>query len=476
MSAADLAFATAGELAHGFARGAWSPVEAAEACLERIERVDPALGAFVAVARAEALEDARRAEREIRAGRTLGPLHGVPVAIKDLFDVAGSPTRAGSKILADAPPAKEDAHAVACLRRAGAVFLGKLALHEFAFGITNTNPHTGTTRNPWNLDRVPGGSSGGSGAALAAGLCTLSIGTDTGGSIRIPAAACGVCGLKPTFGRVGRSGVLPLAWSMDHVGPMARDVADLAAMLETLAAPDPRDPAWDAAQGPFSRDTLDAGARGLALAVPRGLLQDAEPEVASAVEAAIETLVRDGAERVEVALPGFEHAYTAFHTMLMCEAAAFHRPWLASRPGDYGADVRRGLDMGSLIAATDYVDTRRLQAEFQRGVGSVLERASLIVTPTLPRGAPPIGEPMSREPALAWNRWTAPFNLAGVPTLSIPCGFDRDGLPVGLQLAGRWRDEATVLRAGAAFQRATDWHRRRPPLLADAQGAAHSGR
>jgi aspartyl-tRNA(Asn)/glutamyl-tRNA(Gln) amidotransferase subunit A len=336
-------------------------------------------------------------------------------------------------------------------------------MHEFAYGLTNDNPHTGPTRNPWGLDRVPGGSSGGSGAALAARMVPLALGTDTGGSIRVPAAACGISGLKPTRGRVSVRGVVPLAWSLDHVGPMARSVEDLALLLETIAAPDPRDRACDARPGPAWSRRLDGDLAGLRLGVPRrAFFADLDPDVARAVEDAIAALAALGAVAVDIDPPGLEHAYTAFHTMLASEAAAFHQPWLRARPGDYGDDVRRALEQGSLIAAVDFVNARRMQAVIAEGMRETLRGVDLLATPTLPRTAPPIGVPMSREPHLAWGRLTAPFNLLGMPALSVPCGFDGAGLPIGLQLAGRWHDEATVLRAGHAYQRATDWHRRRP--------------
>jgi aspartyl-tRNA(Asn)/glutamyl-tRNA(Gln) amidotransferase subunit A len=460
----DVAFLGAAEIARRIAARDLSPVEVTRRLLDRIERHDPRLHAFVVVHADTALEDARRAEAEIAAGRRRGPLHGVPIALKDIFDVAGQVTRAGSRIL-DGPAAVRHAHVVDRLLDAGALVIGRLNLHEFAFGLTTDNPHFGATHNPWRLERVPGGSSGGSGAALAAGLCALSLGTDTGGSIRIPAAACGIAGLKPTFGRVSRRGVVPLSWSLDHVGPMARRVADLALMLDVISTPDPEDE-WCIAERATSLATLAVGdLAGVTVGVPRGpWLANLDPDVERAVDAALAALVRLGADRVDVDVPHIEHAYTATYTLIACEAAAFHRPWLGSRADDYGDDVRRGLEVGSFVPAVDYVDARRMQSLVRRGFGAALEKADVLVTPTLPRGAPPIGEPISREPHAAWNRLVSPLNLAGVPALSIPCGFDRDGLPVGLQIAGRWFDEATVLRVGGAFERATDWHRRVPPL------------
>ena len=459
----DVAFLGAAEVARRIADRDLSPVEVTRRLLDRIARIDPRVHAFVEIHTDAALDDARRAEAEIAAGRRRGPLHGVPVALKDIFDVAGRVTRAGSRIL-DGPPAPRHAHVVERLLDAGAVLIGRLNLHEFAFGLTTSNPHFGPTCNPWRLDRVPGGSSGGSGAALAAGLCAFSLGTDTGGSIRIPAAACGIAGLKPTFGRVSRRGVVPLSWSLDHVGPMARRVADLALLLDVISTPDSEDE-WCSTERPSPLASLPTDLAGVTIGVPRGpWLANLDPDVERAVDSALATLVERGARRVDVDVPHVEHAYTAAYTLIASEAAAFHRPWLTTRAGEYGDDVRRGLEVGSFISAVDYVDARRMQSLVRRGFGAALAQADVLVMPTLPRGAPPIGEPISREPHEAWNRLVSPLNLAGVPALSIPCGFDREGLPVGLQIAGRWFDEATVLRVGHAFERATDWHRRVPPL------------
>jgi aspartyl-tRNA(Asn)/glutamyl-tRNA(Gln) amidotransferase subunit A len=451
----------AAEIASRTARRELSVIETTRDALERIERRNPELNAFVEVFRDEAIESAGRADREAAAGRPCGPLHGVPIAIKDIFDVEGHANAAGS-VLRRERIAARDAHVVSRLRAAGAILLGRLNLHELAFGITTNNPHFGPTRNPWRLDRVPGGSSGGSGAALAAGLCALSMGTDTGGSIRIPAAACGVVGLKPTFGRVSRRGVVPLAWSLDHVGPMARSVEDAMLMLAVIAAPDPADP-WCAKAAPQAHETFDAKLEEMRLGVPRSaFFKDLDADVERAVEQAIATLASLGARVIEIDLPHAVHAYTAFHTMLASEAAAYHRTTLETHPDDLGDDVRRGLELGGLIRAVDYVDARRMQQLVRDDFDAAFAAVDVIVTPMLPHSAPAIGTAMSREPREAWNRLAPAFNLAGVPAMSLPCGFDRDGLPLGLQLAARWWDEATLARAGSAYQRKTDWHERMP--------------
>jgi aspartyl-tRNA(Asn)/glutamyl-tRNA(Gln) amidotransferase subunit A len=456
-------FASAVELGRRMAEGELSPVEVAREHLDRIARLDPALRCYITVTPERALERARAAEKDLRAGRRRGPLHGVPFGLKDLVDTAGVRTTAGSRILADRVPAR-DAAVAERLEAAGGVLLGKHNLHEFAYGTTNANPHYGQCLNPWSPGHVPGGSSGGSAAALAAGLCALAVGTDTGGSIRIPVAACGVVGLKPTLGRVSRRGVFPLAWSLDHVGPMARTVTDAAALLGLLAGGDPEDP-WCAARPTedFGRD-LEAGVEGLRLGTPRrGFGAGLEPDVERAVEEALAVLERLGARRVDVEIGPLEPAYTAFHGILASEAAALHGPWLRTRPEDYGEAVRQALEHGVFVSGADYVNARRTQARVREAVAAAFGRADVLVTPALPRTAPPVGESPSREPAVAWNRLLVPFNLAGVPAIAVPCGRDRRGLPIGLQIAGRAFDESTVLRVARAYERATQWHRLRPP-------------
>ena len=460
----ELCFLGAAELARRMARRELSPVALVEAHLERIVALDPKLNAFLRVTAARARDEARAAERELAAGRPRGPLHGVPLALKDLFETAGLATTAGSRILAGNVPAR-DAAAYARLREAGLVLLGKTSLHEFAFGTTTDNPHFGPARNPWDLARSPGGSSGGSGAALAAGLCAASLGTDTGGSIRIPAAACGVVGLKPTLGRVSRRGVVPLSWSLDTVGPMARSVEDAALLMDAIAGPDAEDDACSPRPAESFGRELEAGVGGLALGVPREWFFDGvEPGIAAAVEAALAALERAGARRVEVATPGMAEAHTAHHAVLAVEAAAFHGRWLRERPDDYGDDVRRGLELGSLVPAVDYVNARRLQTVTRRTFAAALECADVLVTPALPAAPLRVGEPMSREPAVAWNRLLTPFNLAGLPALSVPCGFDGAGLPVGLQVVGRPFAEASLLRVGRALERAVGPGLRRPAV------------
>jgi aspartyl-tRNA(Asn)/glutamyl-tRNA(Gln) amidotransferase subunit A len=429
--------------------------------LGRIERLDGRLGCYVMVLADRALAAARAAEAELTAGVRRGPLHGVPLALKDIFDTAGLETASGSKALRGYVPA-EDAHVVARLRAAGTILLGKLNMHELAYGLTTTNPHYGPTRNPWDPERVPGGSSGGSAAALAAGLCHLSLGTDTGGSIRLPAGACGIVGLKPTFGRISRRGVLPLSWSLDHVGPMTRTVEDAALVMDAIAGPDAGDP-WcaDRRLDGYAAG-LDAPIAGLRLGVPSDhFFEGVEPSVERSVREAIEVLARLGADPVEVPLPHARDGYFPLLAILGAEASAFHAARLRERPADIGEDVRLRLEFGALLRATDVVVARRWQWLVREDFRRAFERCDALVGPTIPHVAPKIGQAIRREPGTAWNGFMVPFNLAGLPAISVPCGL-ADGLPVGLQIAGRPFDELTVLQVARGYERETEWHRRRP--------------
>jgi len=446
-----------------------SPVELTDAYLERIQRLDPTLNTYVRVMPEQARAAARQAERDIAGGGWRDPLHGVPLGIKDLFDVAGVPTTMGSSILRDNLPDR-DAMVVSRLREAGAVILGKHNLHEFAFGITSENPHFGAARNPWSLDRVPGGSSGGTAAAVAAGLCAAGLGSDTGASIRAPASFCGIVGMKPTYGRVSRAGALPLAWSLDHVGPLARSVADCAILLQAIAGFDARDPA--SAQRPvpdFAAD-LARGVAGLRVGVPREHFFDiVEPDVERLVRDAIATLGQLGAEVEEVSLPHVQHAQVAGNVIMSSEAAAWHCGWLRERPNDYGPDVLQRIRGGLLVRATEYLHSQQMRTLIQQDFAQAFERVDAVVGPTVPIVAPPIGRtfepggPLNVPPRSVANRTTVPCNLTGMPAISVPCGFS-DGLPVGLQIMGAAFSEPLVLRLAAAYEAATDWRQRRPSL------------
>jgi aspartyl-tRNA(Asn)/glutamyl-tRNA(Gln) amidotransferase subunit A len=461
MSAPDLCFAGIAELGGRFRRGDLSPVEYARDLLQRIERLDKTLHAFVTVTPERALADARAAEAAIRGG-TAGPLAGIPVGYKDLYATRGIRTTGGSALLADWVP-DADSTCVARLQRAGTVMLGKLITHEFAFGIQFPGHRFEAARNPWNLDHVPGGSSSGSGAALAAGLAVGALGSDTGGSIRGPAAYCGIAGIKPTYGRVSRAGVLTLSWTLDHAGPMARTVEDCAYLLQALAGHDPADPASSREPVPDFRAGLAAGARGLRVGVPRAYFMDGvSDEVAAAFEAALATLGALGASVRPVDIPSI-HAAPSFMVIMLAEAFAYHERDLRERPERYGEVLREKLMVGALFTAAEYVQAQRLRARLRAEMAAVLRDVDLLATPTALTPALPFKTMW--DPNLPFAKSNMPpFNLTGLPALALPCGFSRTGLPLSLQLAGRAFDEATVLRAGHAYEQATEWHRRRPPV------------
>ena len=447
-----------------------SPVEVTRTLLDRIERYDGRINSFITVLGAEAFKAARAAEREIQKGAYRGPLHGIPFAAKDLFLTRGVRTTCGSQILADFVP-QEDATVVERLRAAGAILLGKLNMHEFAYGTTSVNPHYGPVRNPWDRERIAGGSSGGSAAALAASFALLTLGTDTGGSIRIPSALCGVCGLKPTYGRVSRHGAHPLCWSLDHVGPMARSVEDLAIALRAIAGHDPRDPASARARVPDYGRALRRDLKGVRVGLPRGLYFDRlQDEVRGAVNEAAGALRRLGARVQEVDVPGLADASTAAFITLFAEAASSLERWHRERPEDLGADVRGRLDVGAEVTATEYLKAQRVRRVARARFLRAFERVDVLVTPQLPITAPLMTEAhvtidgTSEAVPAALTRFTRITNLVGLPSLSVPCGFSAAGLPIGLQVVGAPFDEPTVLRVGHAYERHAGWHARRPSL------------
>jgi aspartyl-tRNA(Asn)/glutamyl-tRNA(Gln) amidotransferase subunit A len=448
-----------------------SPVEVVRAHLDRIAAVDSKLRAFITVCADSALESARAAEADLMAGRVVGRLHGVPWAPKDLYSTRGVRTTGGSKILADSVPS-EDSTVVARLARAGTILLGKLNMHEFAYGPEGLNAHYGDARNPWSADahRITGGSSSGSGAAVAAGLAPGSLGSDTGGSIRIPASLCGITGLKPTYGRVSRAGVLPLAWSMDHVGPMTRSARDCALMLSVIAGYDPADPTTSVLPVPDYGAALTGDVKGLRVGLLRAHFTDpAAADVRAAVEASAKQLEQAGAVVDEVNLTQVIHVATGSAAIVASEALAYHAPWMRSRPQDYQPDVRERLRLGAFVNGAHYVRAQQIRALVTREVDEALARRDVLLAPATPLVAPVLGE---REAALgdgpsdvraALLRCTRPFNFSGHPACAAPCGFTPGGLPIGLQIVGRPFDEATVLRVVDAYQRMTDWHTRRPP-------------
>ena len=447
-----------------------SPVEVVQTHLDRIAALDPKLRAFITICPDAALESARAAEADLVAGRTLGPLHGVPWAPKDLYSTKNIRTTGGSKILADSVPA-DDATVVARLARAGAVLLGKLNMHEFAYGPEGLNAHYGDTRNPWSADTHRGARPGGraAGDAVAAGLAPGSLGSDTGGSIRIPASLCGITGLKPTYGRVSRAGVLPLAWSMDHVGPMTRSARDCALMLGAIAGYDPADPTTSVLPVPDYGAALTGDVKGLRVGLLRAHFTDAAtPDVRAAVESAAKALEGAGAVVDEVSLTHVAHVATASAVIVASEALAYHATWMRTRAQDYQPDVRERLRLGAFVTGAHYVRSQQIRALLTREVDEALARRDVLLAPATPLVAPVLGE---RETTLgdgpsdvraALLRCTRPFNFSGHPACAAPCGFTAGGLPIGLQVVGRPFDEATVLRAVDAYQRITDWHARRP--------------
>jgi len=462
MSARNLDWLSVAEAGRLIRRRELSPVELTQACLQRIERLDGRINAFITVTGEQAIAAARQAEAEIAGGSHRGPLHGIPVALKDIFGVADVRMTGGSKILAE-NVATEDSVATTRLKAAGAVFLGKLNLHEFAFGATGVNPHYGPARNPWDAERITGGSSSGSGAAVAGGECPAALGTDTGGSIRIPASLCGIVGLKPTYGRVSKRGVLPLSWSLDHVGPMTRTVADAAIVLQAIAGYDEGDGSSTGEPVPDYNAAPNGGLRGLRVGVPREFFfENVDPEVEKSVQSAIGVLGELGAIVTEVEVPLIAEIPGALTAMMLPEALAYHQKWMAERPDDYGDDVRYRLELGSGYLAVHYVQAQRL-----RGIAveawrqDVFSKVDLIATPTTPVTARPISEG-DLQVTFSLIRFTNLFNFLGVPAISLPCGFSTEGLPIGLQLAGRWWDEGTMLRAAHAYEQATEWHKRRP--------------
>ena len=457
---------TLAALAESIRRGLLSPREAVQDALERIEREDAAFNSFITVRGEEAL-----AEAEALPDRT-GPLHGVPIGVKDVIDVAGTRTTAASKVLAD-NVATADATVIARLRRAGAVIVGKLNTHEFAWGASTTSEAFGPARNPWDTDRICGGSSGGSGAAVAAGLVPGALGTDTAGSVRIPAALCGVTGIRPTTGRVPNRGVIPVSWTYDTVGPLAWTAEDCALLLDAIAGPDPTDPSTTPSLAEPCHDGLGRGVEGLRIGVVAHLLDEVplDPRVGEAVDAAIRVLEGRGATVERVDAPFLRRAEVVQQLVMLPEAAEAHLPWLRTRLADYGADVRARLLAGLLLPASTTVTGQRARRALAHEARPLFERFDLLAAPEMPIVAPRIGEDpvevagQTLPYRLSLIPFNSPWSCIGVPTASVPCGFV-DGLPVGLALTGRRLGEATVLRAAHAYQQETDWHERRPRVPA----------
>ena len=470
MSSSDLSYLTIAELAPLLQERKLSPVELTQACLDRVHALDGRLHTFITLMEESALEEARAAETAITSGDYKGPMHGIPIGLKDLYQTRGVATTAGSPILKDFVP-DEDAASVALLKKAGGIVLGKLNLYPFAYGATGVNVHHGTPGNPWDTERLPGGSSSGSGVALMAGMIPAATGSDTGGSIRIPASLCGVVGIKPTYGRISRRGILPLSWSLDHAGPMARSVEDCAILLQAMAGHDPGDDSSSTRPVPDYRAALGQGVRGLRIGVPRGqFFEGLQDGVRTAVEKALVVLEELGFSVQEIEVPGLDEFGPVSVGILGPEATAYHMRWLRERPGDYPPEVLNRLQASMTIPAVDYVMAQQARTRLTERFEHIMEQVDVLVTPTEPITAPRIGERTvviegeERPTQGLLTLLTRPFNITGMPAISVPCGFDERGLPVGLQIAGRPFDEATVLRAAHAYEMATPWHTMRPDL------------
>ncbi len=473
MTDTDLAYASIEDIGKLFRKRKLSPIELTKLMLARIERLNPRLNAYLTVTAELALAQAKRAEAELlgprgrKGHRDRGPLHGIPISLKDNIYTKDIRTTAGSKIMKDFIP-HHDAQVVVQLKQAGTVILGKTNMHEFAYGVTSNNPHFGPVRNPWDLSRIPGGSSGGSAAAVAAGLCYGSIGTDTGGSIRIPAALCGVAGLKPTFGRVSVEGVVPLSPRLDCVGPLARTATDAALLLAPMFVRGKREPLLSPA------GKSSAKSRKFRLGVPREFFFEAiDEDVCFVVDEALRTFGKLGAHLIDVSIPLLKETEDAGNQIAGAEATHYHQQagWFPARGADYGEDVYTRLEVGSKVPATTYLSALEQRASFIGSFHAAMADAKLdaLVVPTTPIPAPVIGEETTavcgtnhptRALLLRNNR---PANLAGLPAISVPCGFTPEGLPVGLQLIGAVTDEHLLLRIAQAFERAHPQLRR--PVL-----------
>ena len=468
MDKSDIPFLSVAELSRLIENKEVSPLEVTEAYLERIDGLDFKFNSYLTVCREEALRAAGAAERAIAQGNYLGPMHGIPVAVKDQLWTKGIRSTGGSRILADFIP-EEDATVVAKLKTSGAILLGKTNLSEFA--VTGFTHRFSTPRNPWNLDMSAGGSSSGSGAATAAFLCATSLGEDTGGSIRRPAAWCGLVGLRPSWGLVSRHGLMPGVWSMDTVGPISRTVEDAAITLGAIAGHDPKDAhTWNAPL-PDYRRSLDGNIRGMRIGIVVELMDSewVQPEVGEAAKKAVSVLAELGALVEEVSIPLTAHANTISSLLLAVEPALNHREWIRHRLRDYGHDNRIGLLTGSLIPAQAYYKAQKLTTLLRQQVHEALETYDVLLSPTAGRPAIPIQDDAvvtskAEAGSLAYMR-TNSFNLASVPAISVPCGFSSQKLPIGLQIAGRLGGEETVLKIAHAYEQSTAWHTMRPTAL-----------
>lgn len=445
-----------------------SPVEVTRLHLDRIERLNSEYLAYLDVFFDEAMASSRLAEMEIQKGRYRGPLHGMPIALKDLFHVKGTGMTCGSKAMTGYVSVS-DATVHTKLMNAGSILLGKLNMHEFAWGGTSRNLHCGTPRNPWDKARLPGGSSGGCAVAVAAGLAMGTLGTDTGGSVRIPASLSGIVGLKPTYGRVSRYGVYPLSESCDHVGPMVRNVADAAILLQAVAGPDDRDPTTSSNAVPDYMVSLKEDVRGLKLGIPRTFFfEDIQPEVHEAVDVAISHFETLGARVFDITIPSIEHVIASSTAIMTAEAYEIHADRLRESSEKYGDDVKIRLLLGACIDAEQYLKAQRFRRLLLNEMMGVFAGVDAMLTPTTLLTACNIDDlaicigQQEYNTAAHLARVTRPFNMTGLPAISVPCGFTPNDLPIGLQIVGRPFDESTILHLAYAYERSTPWHEKRP--------------
>ena len=470
MDTLEICYMSAGDLSKLVQNKEISPIEIIEAHLTRIDATEPVLNSFITLLADEARGAALQAEKDIQTGRYKGPLHGIPVALKDLYDTGGVRTTSGSRIFDNFIPT-EDCTVAAKFQQAGAILVGKLNMHPFAYGPTGENLDYGHMHNPWNPDMVTGGSSGGSGSAAAAGQCTITTGSDTGGSIRIPAALCGIVGLKPTYGLVSRHGLTALSWSLDHPGPMTRTVEDAAITMNVIAGHDPKDVASAKVDIPDYTSALTGDIKGLRIGIVKEYFETPlDPQVRKAVMDAIGLLESMGAEVKEVSYPMFNQSQAISSTVLMSEATAYHRDLLERDGHQIYEPVRQRLEAGLFISAAEYLRAQQARTIFDNQGRRLLDEVDLLAGPTEPVTAPRImaSKVMAGEQEVgvvgALTQYTRPYNINGFPAISVPCGFSDENMPIGLQLAGKPFDELTVLRAAHAYEQATDWHTRRPPV------------
>jgi aspartyl-tRNA(Asn)/glutamyl-tRNA(Gln) amidotransferase subunit A len=466
MRSDELAYLSITEAGARLRRREFSVVELTDACLNRIQAIDGKLHCFITLTADLALQRARQAEKEIRAGTDRGPLHGIPIALKDLYATHGIRTTCHSAVLENWTP-DYDATAVSKLSEAGAVLLGKLGMHEFAFGGPSVDAPFPAVRNPWNTAHIPGGSSSGSGAALAAGLCYGALGSDTGGSIRTPSSHCAVVGIKPTYGRVSRHGVIPLSWSLDHAGPMARSVEDCAILLRAIAGYDPKDQASANAVVPDFLAGLKDSIAGLRVGVPRKNWFDenlgTDRQTEAVFDQALKVLESLGAVIVDIDGRPFSLARKANQTILVCEAYAYHEKTFQATPMKFGSSVRRRMLEGAFLGAADYLAAQRARAVLNRQIRANFAAVDVFAVPGAAR-PPEAFEGMDPNEQNLRPSFTNPFNLSGLPTISVPCGFTEGNLPSGLQIVARPFEEATCFRVAYAYEQVTDWHKQRPSL------------